>query len=733
MTAGRRRKKQKINKSKRLAILFLGVGLLLVLCVIWAIRLTVKNGSEYRHRALAQATGSSTVIPSQPGNILGANGTVLASTYKVYRLILDPKVLYATEKNYPGSFDKSVSLAAEAFSLSETEIRQAFGTDPATTVSYLRFRTEVPDKDGVLKESDVILSQDQVDHYNQMVEEFQKEKTAWNKEHEEDRIRARVAGIWFEEEYRREYPMGSLLSKVIGYTTRDTSEGILGLELQYEDVLHGTDGREYSYIDTAGNAQKEVIPAEDGMNIVTSLDPNVAAICRDAIQKFKNETGAERINVLVMDPNTAEVIAMESDTEFDLNDPLNSIQALFDESQISNPQETFLLREAYKGKSEVLQAMTPEEQLQALIQQVQINYSISGAFEPGSTAKSLTLATAIEEDVIKKDDVFEDWTGDIRVGNYTIHCHMSDTCGALNPMEALGRSCNVCYVQIGQKIGAKTFSKYQEIFNLGQKTGVDLPGEANTRGLIYYEDDLGDIEISTCAFGQGFNLTMIQLASAYASLVNGGYYYQPHVVTEIRDNDGNVVKKIDPVLVRRTVSQDTSDYMKEALRYVTTRGTASSIAPKEGYEMGGKTGAAEKLPRGTGKYVVSFIGAAPIQDPKVLLYVTIDEPNVEDQSSSVPAQQLAHDCFEGLYSYFGVYPETDDDAYSYDWNSLRDFSGILDGASGQSFIDDPDHTIVWLTIEEVPEVQAVPESSEEEEYMPENGTTGSESEEESSE
>ena len=665
MSSKKTNRKVKIHAGKRLAILFLVIGLLLIFCIGWAVRLTVKNGNEYEHKALAQATGTSTAIPSQPGNIYGANGTVLASTYKVYRLILDPKVLYATEKNYPGSLDKTVELAAKAFSLSEIELEQAFGDDPETTTTYVRFRTRVTQEDGSEKMADTILSQNQVDYYNELVADFQKEKAAWNATHEDDRIRARIAGVWFEEEYRREYPLGSLLSKVIGYTTRDTENGILGLEVSYEDELHGTDGRRYTYINDEGNVETEVVPAVDGASIVTSLDANVAAVCRDAIDHFMEETGAERANVLVMDPNNGEILAMESNTRFDLNNPTESILSLFTEEELADPTQIFLLKEAFKGNMDKLEAMSHEEQIQALIQQVQINYCISGAYEPGSTAKSLTLATGIEEGVINRDSTFEDWTGEVGVGRYTIHCHMEDTCGVLTPMEALGRSCNVCYVKIGQAIGAKTFSRYQEIFNLGQKTGIDLPGEADTSGLIYYEDGLGDIEISTCSFGQGFNVTMIQFASAYASLVNGGYYYQPHIVKEIVDSEGNVLKKIDPVLVRRTISKDTSEYMQECLRYVTTYGTAT-YAPTDGYIMGGKTGAAEKLPRGTGKYVVSFIGAVPIDNPKFLVYATVDEPDVEDQSMSKPAQELAHDVFEGLYNYFGIYPETDESAYDYD-------------------------------------------------------------------
>ncbi len=724
MTAKNRQKKHKIPTGKRLAILFLVIGLLLIICVVRAVVLTVKRGSEYQHKALSQASGTTVSIPSQPGNIYGANGTILASTYKVYRLILDPRVLYATEKNFPGSFDKSVELAAKAFSLSEAELREAFGNDPDTKVTYVRFKSAVRDADGTEKKKETILSQEQVDYFETLTEEFQEEKRKWNDSHEKDRIRAKVAGIWFEEEYRREYPMGSLLSKVIGYTTRDTANGILGLEVSYEDELHGTAGRKYTYINEDGAAETEVIPATDGCSLITSLDPNVAAVCRSAIDKFMEETGAKRVNVLVMDPNNGEILAMESDTCFDLNDPTESILSLFTEEELQNPAETFLLQEAFKGKKDILAAMSHEEQTQALIQQVQLNYCISGAYEPGSTAKSLTLAAGIEEGIIHRDDIYSDWTGDIAVGRYNIHCHMETQCGDLTPMEALGRSCNVCFVQIGQKIGAKTFSRYQELFNLGQKTGIDLPGEADTSGLIYYEDGLGDIEISTCSFGQGFNVTMVQLASAYASLMNGGYYYQPHIVKEIVDSSGNVVKKIDPVLVRRTVSRDTSDYLQECMRYVTTYGTAV-YAPTDGYIMGGKTGASEKLPRGTGKYVVSFIGGVPINNPKFLVYVTVDEPDTEDQSMSQPAQELAHDVFEGLYNYFGIYPEAEEGPYQYDWAQLRNSSMDRESAAGRSFIDDPDDSIAWLQADELPELPE--ETEEEEDYMPNEGSVSPES------
>ncbi|MBQ6679242.1 MAG: hypothetical protein IJM76_04395 [Lachnospiraceae bacterium] len=673
----RKRKNRKLPYSKRLAILYLVIGLLLCLCIGRAIVLVLKNGDEYRHRALQQSTASSSVILAQPGNILDANGTALAVSKRVYRLILDPKVLFDTEKSHKGSMEATVALVAKAFQLDEADLRKSF--EENEKISYLRYAG-----------SDV-LSEESVEAYRKAAADYETERKANNQKNPAAQNDARIAGIWFEEEYRRDYPLGDVLSKTVGYTTRDASEGVTGLELYYSDTLHGTNGKSLSYVAEDGTVQNEVVSPEDGLTIRTSLDANVSRFVREAIREFQEEIGGERINVLVMDPNTGEIISMDSDTEFNLNDPSN-ISGLFTEEELEEPAETFLLKEAFKGRMDQLDGMTKEQQLRALIQQVQMNYCVSGTYEPGSTGKTLTLAGGIEEGVIDKDETFN-CTGEIEVRGHLIHCHMG-TCGDLVPMEALGRSCNVCFVKIGHQVGAEIFAKYQEVFNLGQKTGIDLPGEANTANLIYYEKGLGDIELATCSFGQGYNVTMVQLASAYASIVNGGYYYEPHVVTELLDSQGNTVKKIEPTLVRRTISYETSAYLKEALRYVTTHGTATT-APEEGYTLGGKTGASEKLPRGTEKYVVSFIGAAPIENPKVLVFAAVDEPHAEDQSVSYPAQVLVHKVMERLYSYFNIYPEDDPDAYTYDWSKLKNFSGITDEARAASFIDDPD-AVDWL-------------------------------------
>jgi len=653
-------RKNRNYTKKRLALYLIVVGLLFVICIGIAGYKMYRDGDEFRHRALAQAVSSSTTLRARPGNILDANGVALAVTEKVYRLILDPAVMAESDRLYPGTLDKTVEILAEALELSEEELREAFLSD--TESRYIRFDTGE------------LLSESRMERFEKLKEDFLKEKAEYNKKvDKENKIKAKVDGVWFEEEYRREYPQKTLLSKVIGFTTKDVTEGVMGLELTYGEEIRGQDGKIYSYISEDGTVTKEVEKAEDGLTVQTSLDVNVTKALKDAIASFREEIGGHRINVLVMNVKNGEILAMASDTDFDANDPTD-LTSVFTEEELEDPSQTFLLQELYRTEEDKkkLSEMTREEQLEKLVQQVQMNYCVSGTYEPGSTSKTITLAAAIEENIVSPADTFY-CDGLIQVGNYGIHCHQDTLCGHLTPMEALGRSCNVGYVQIGQKVGSSLLAKYQELMNLGQKTGIDLPGEANTSSLIYSEDTMHEVELATCSFGQGFNVTMIQFAAAYASMVNGGYYYKPHVVTGFLDSDGNVVSTVEPQLVRQTISGSTSDYLLKALNYVTAQGTAGDSVT-EGYTIAGKTGAAEKLPRGTGKYVVSFISVEPADDPEYLLYAVVDEPYAEDQSMSKPAQILSKYCWQNLYSYFGIFPSDQPDAWEYDWASLSDFS-----------------------------------------------------------
>ena len=287
------------------------------------------------------------------------------------------------------------------------------------------------------------------------------------------------------------------------------------------------------------------------------------------------------------------------------------------------------------------------------------NFIISDGFEPGSTYKTFTIAGALEDGVLKGDESFF-CGGQLQVADWPIHCHNHQGHGQVSVEQSLMQSCNVALMQIAQAEGRKTFSKYQDEFGFGQTTNVDLAGEAS--GLVYSEDKLNPVELATSSFGQGLTVTMMQIGTAFCSVINGGNYYEPHLVKQIVDENGGVINNIEPTILRKTISSETSAFMRHALEEVVSNGTARK-AQVEGYTIGGKTGTAEKLPRGNGKYLLSFIGFAPVENPQVVVYVTVDEPHVEDQASSGLGTIIAQSIFEELLPYMNIY-QTDEENVS---------------------------------------------------------------------
>ena len=593
----------------KLAFLFFLMTLALSILVLVMVNIVRKNGDEYSKKVLNQMDYSSSTIVAKRGDILDCNLTPIAESERVYILILDPKVILSNEETKNTTLDA----VSEFFGLDRSELEVAVNEN--ATSSYLRYGGKT------------VLTYDQV-------QPFEERQTEVNNDKDQ---KGKIKGVWFETEYRRIYPYNSLASKVIGFTTVDSSLGLWGIEKQYNEELVGTNGREFGYINDETNLERVTIPAVDGYNVVSTIDLNIQNIINTQMQKWKEEYGAANIAILAMDPNNGEVKAMVTDTDYDLNNP-KDLTPFYSDEEIA--------------------AMSEEDKVNNL-NQIWRNFIISNTFEPGSTAKPLTIAAALEEGMIRLSDEF-DCNGYLMVGGYKIKCHnyAIGGCGHINLAEALSNSCNVALMEIGAKLGRTQFARYQQLFNLGQKTGIDLPGEASAAGLLYREDQLNVTELATNAFGQGFNSTMIQIAAAFSSVINGGNYYQPHVVKQLVDTDGNVVKEIEPVLVRETVSSTTSEFMKEALHLTVEEGTGGGTKI-EGYNIGAKTGTAEKLPRGNGKYIVSIITAAPIEDPELVLYVVIDEPNVENQADSYPAQQLAGWIWPELMPYLGIFPDND--------------------------------------------------------------------------
>jgi stage V sporulation protein D (sporulation-specific penicillin-binding protein) len=343
--------------------------------------------------------------------------------------------------------------------------------------------------------------------------------------------------------------------------------------------------------------------------------------------------------------------------------------------------------------------MTDDEELE-ILNSLWNNFCISDTYEPGSTFKPFTVAAGLELGILDGDETY-DCTGMMHVGDDDVYCHLRTGHGTETLKQAVENSCNVALMQIAQSIGEEQFCRYQNLFGFGCYTGIDLPGEGDTSGLLYTPDNMDPASLATNAFGQNFNVTMTQMAAAFCSLINGGDYYEPHVVKQIQDENGNVTENIDPVVLKKTVSAETSELVKEYMLGVVEEGTGTGAAV-EGYDVGGKTGTAEKLPRGNEKYLISFIGYAPQENPEVMIYVIIDEPNVESQDTSSLVTALAADIMKDIFPYLGITKsskatttadttadtsdDTSDDSYSTD--DYTDDSYSADDYTDDSYTDD---------------------------------------------
>ena len=614
--------------------LFIAFMIVLAFFGLVMVRLTwinLKDGKRYEKQVLAQQNYMTTVLPYARGEIEDRNGTPLATSVKVYNLIIEPKNIIDADTQRNKSISEgqeenvyqktTVSALAQFFDVKESELNKLIKENPN---SYYQ---------KVLKR----LEYSEVKPFQEFLE---KELTVTNSKGEEQTITYgdRVKGVYFEEEYKRSYPNKELASNVIGFANSG-NVGSWGLEQQYNSTLNGINGRQYGYINDDTQLERTTRPAQNGNNLITTIDVNVQRIAEKHIQKFMKNVGAKKgVNVLVMDPNNGEVLAMATDSTYDLN----------------NPRDDKVLERRY-SKSEIKE-MDEKEKLNAF-NQVWRNEIISKIFEPGSTFKPFTVATGLEENVLTGDETYyckgylqkESWPTMIKCHNYS-----KGGCGLLTLSGALEESCNVAMMNINDATGKELFTQYENYFGFGKKTGIDLPGEES--GLLISADNMGSTDLATNSFGQNINVTMIQLASAFASLINGGHYYEPHLVKQIVNENGGIVKNMDKVLVKDTVSKETSEWLKEALYQTVEKGTGKK-AQIEGYKIGGKTGTAEKQPRKAGTYVVSFISFVPVEKPQLLIYVTIDELGVSPQDQSGYAVELSRDIMKELVTYMNI-PQT---------------------------------------------------------------------------
>ncbi|WP_242873272.1 peptidoglycan D,D-transpeptidase FtsI family protein [Oribacterium sp. KHPX15] len=661
--------------------------MLALIALIVAIYMLVKNNSEEYNKIVLsqrQASYDSRTIPFRRGDIMDRNGTVLATSQKVYNLILDPKVIHSGEGDR--YVEPTIQALVSYFSYDESELRTLI--KEKADKSYVKYKKE--------------LSYDEKSGF----EEYIKNQNAV---YVKKGDKARIRGIWFEDEYKRMYPYGSLACNVIGFSSADGSVGTGGVEQFYNDTLMGVNGREYGYLDNDTKLKSVLKEPTDGDTVVTTINTNIQM----SLEKYLNEwqhddVGSKVAGAIVMDPKTGEILAMGSTNQFDLNNPRE-----LDESQYTNSELMELGRKeavgVYKRQNpdaekisvdEVGKYFSEDEILsfgkQVAWNQVWRNVVISDTYEPGSTAKSITLAAALEERAITPSTTF-DCEGFIALSDgihtWRIRCHNHDGDGVIDAQTGLMRSCNVYLMNTAFALGAENFVKYQHIFGFGEKTGIDLPAEADTSTLVYPAESLGRTTLATNSFGQNYNVTMVQMAAAYCSIVNGGNYYKPHVVKQILNGNGTVIQDVKPELLRTTCSKSTSDFLREAL-YQTVEGGTGTKAKIQGYHVGGKTGTAEKIPRSAKNYLVSFIGFAPVEDPQVVVYVIVDTPNLvgEAQATASFAIYIERKIMNDALQFLNIPPVSDTDPEDNINKKLSGGSeGINDEAMGEQVTSGSDN------------------------------------------
>lgn len=587
----------------RLLFVFILILFAFTALVVRIVYLNGTKGDAYEKKVLTQQSYISNIVQFKRGDITDRNGNKLATSIKVYNLILDPKLILSEEKY----IEPTIEALNKVFGISRKKIENILDKNPSTHYYVMdKFKR---------------LGSDKV----QELEELQNDET-WKDS-------KNIKGIWFEEEYIRNYPYSTVGCDVIGFCNSN-EDGAWGIEKQYNSSLTGSHGRQYGYFDSGLELVQTVKPAVDGDTVVSTVDVNIQGILEQHIEKFEKNIGSKNIGCVIMNPNNGEIYAMASYPSYDLNNPRD-------------------LSDFYSKKQ--LARMSDEEKLKSL-NLLWRNFCISDAYEPGSTLKPITVAAALDEGATR-DGSYYICDGGQQVADRKIKCVARGGHGTTSICQALKWSCNDVLMQLGAKLGKTRFLNYIGNFGFGKKTGIDLPGEGT--GAVFSDNTMGPVQLATSSFGQSQTVTMVQMTAAFSAVINGGNYYQPHVVKEIDTKSGAVVSSNDNMLVRRVITEDTSKLIRNYL-YKTVADEDGTAKPARvaGYKIGGKTGTAEKQPRGRGNYLVSFIGYAQTDNPEFVIYVIIDEPNVEDQShASVYASKFASGVMKDVLPFLGIYPD----------------------------------------------------------------------------
>ena len=665
----------------KLAVLF-GVALLAFAALTVRLYLINRdNGTSYKKQILSQRYYDSRTLPYKRGTITDSKGTILADSELVYNVIIDA---YQILQNTTDSDTLSTSGiqyeyleptldAAESLGVNRQEL-SAYITSHPDSRYYIAAR-QIPYETKITYENQI---SDHAARVENLTEQINTENKKPKSDRDEDQIAAwrtqleaarkvveednKIKGIWFESAYIRNYPNGSLMSDVIGFADGNNN-GAFGLEEYYNDILNGTSGREYGYLDDMSNLERTTIEAQDGQNLVLTIDANIQSIIEKYLKKFNDEHqnavhsgyGANNVGCIIMDVNTGEVLGMASYPNYDLNNPYNTdlLVGMPVLNDIDGPSGEYMTAqdvEALQGDDE-----ETTKQRSRYLYALWKNFCIQDYYEPGSTAKPFTTAAGLESGALSGNESYL-CEGKLDVGaSEPVKCHNVYGDGYLTLGEAIERSCNVALMYEAMAMGYETFCEYQNTFNFGLKTGIDLAGEAYTADVVYQPEDMVLSDLATNSFGQNFDVTMIQMITGFCSLINGGNYYEPHVVSKITSSTGATVSNIKPRLLKKTISETTSEKIREyTLQVVTGENGTGHTARPAGYLIGGKTGTAETLPRGNGQYVVSFMGYAPAQDPQIAIYVVVDRPNASPQDDAKYATGIVRNILTEVLPYLNI-------------------------------------------------------------------------------
>lgn len=532
---------------------------------------------------------------------------------------------------------------AEALHEREREIKAARGeivdrngvvlatNKTVCTISVIHSQIEDPEKVIRILAEELELSEEIVRKRVEKVSSMEKVKTNVEKEIGDIIRNYNLAGVKVDEDFKRYYPYGELASKVLGFTGGD-NQGIIGLEVKYEDVLKGTNGTILTVTDARGIelegiAENRVEPVA-GNTLKVSLDYNIQSFCEQAAEKVMEEKQAEAVSVLLMNPQNGEILAMVNVPEFDLNDP-------------------FELPAEEGGQESV-----SDEKKQELLNQMWRNRCINDTYEPGSTFKIITSAACLEEGVVHLEDTFS-CPGYRIVEDRKIRCHKVGGHGSETFVQGIQNSCNPVFMDIGLHLGAERFYDYFSQFGLLNLTNVDLPGEAGT--IMHRKEDIGLVELATMTFGQSFQITPIQMLTTVSSIINGGRRVTPHLGVEMLDKKGNTLETYSYKEEKGVVSEETSETMRMLLESVVSEGSGKN-AYIEGYRIGGKTATSQTLPRSANRYIASFIGFAPADQPQVIGMVIIHDPQGVYYGGTIAAPVLK-DIYDNVLPYLGIEKE----------------------------------------------------------------------------